>query len=241
MQKNEYKEGRNMKYKVVFLDIDNTLLDFDKAEIHAFRKTMEDAGIGYNDNIFKVYNEINDALWQALEVGKTDVATLKVKRFEQLVEVIKVDYLGSEISKLYERNLGEMAFEIEGAYEVCKALSKQCELAIITNGIAAVQKSRIEKTRFRSFIKRLFISEEIGISKPDAGIFEYALSEMNVMDKSKVLMVGDSLLSDIKGSQNAGIDSCFFNPNAIEWKKVDPSIKPTYEIKKLSELIELLS
>lgn len=229
-----------MKYKVVFLDIDNTLLDFDQAERHAFRKTMEEACISYSEEVFKIYNQINDALWAELEEGKLEVATLKVKRFEELVDTLGIDISGKALSKLYEKNLGEMVFEIEDAYETCKALSQHYELAIITNGIAAVQKSRINKARFKPFIKKLFISEEIGMSKPDAGIFEYALKEMNITDKSTVLMVGDSLLSDIKGSNNAGIDSCFFNPKGTKVNGVGIEIKPTYEIKRLSELEQLL-
>lgn len=226
-----------MGYKVIFFDVDNTLLDFDKTELYALEKTVEEVGYPYSKAVYKVYDEINNKLWDALEVGKMDVATLKVKRFEQLVEALKIDYSGKDMSKLYEKHLGEKAFEIEDAYKVCSTLSKKYRLALVTNGITQVQKHRIEKSSFKSFIERLFISEEVGISKPDAGIFEYAMKEMGIEDKREVLMVGDSPSSDIKGSMNAGIDSCFFNPKEVS---IEQSIKPTYEIKKLSELIQLL-
>ena len=229
-----------MKYKVIFLDIDNTLLDFDETEIYAFKKTMEDIGVVYNEEIFRVYNEINDNLWAALEIGQIDVTTLKVKRFEEFVQALEINYSGEKLSKLYQRHLGEIAFEIEGAYETCKTLSEKYELAIITNGIADVQRNRVAKSSFAPFIKKIFISEEIGISKPDAGIFERALKEMHITDKLQALMVGDSPSSDIRGSQNVGIDSCFFNPKGVNLAQIDSSIMPTYEIKHLRELVTLL-
>ena len=229
-----------MNYQVIFLDIDNTLLDFEQAEICAFQKTIEQIDYVYSEKVFKIYNEINNRLWQDLELGKMNVTTLKVKRFEELVHALGIDCSGEALSKLYEKHLGEGGFEIEGAYETCQALSKKYELAIITNGIANVQRSRIAQSSFASFIKKIFISEEIGISKPDAGIFEYALREMHISDKRLALMVGDSPTSDMKGSQNAGIDSCFFNPKGINLTQIDQTIRPTYEIRKLTDLIKLL-
>lgn len=229
-----------MKYKVIFFDVDNTLLDFDRTERYALEKTLKIVGYPYSEKIVQLYEKINKTLWRTLEEGKIDVLTLKAKRFEKLVELLGIDYEPRAMSHLYEEHLGEKAFEIEGAYEVCKALSKQYEIAVITNGISQVQNSRIAKSSFHPFINKLFISEEIGISKPAAAIFEYALREMGNIDESEALMVGDSLSSDMKGSQNAGMDSCFFNPKQIDRQIVEEVASPTYEIKDLRELIELL-
>lgn len=228
------KGEKSMKYKVIFFDLDNTLLDFDRSELYALEKTVEAVGYPYSEDVCKIYNFYNNRLWDALEKGEVDLATLKVQRFSELLEHLKVDYDATEMSKLYVSNLGEKAFEMQGAYEICQLLSKKYKLAIVTNGITLVQKNRLAQASFMPFISQVFISEEIGISKPNPGIFEYAIEKMEI-NKDEVLMVGDSLSSDMQGSINAGIDCCFLNPKGIEKK-----LEVTYEIKDLMGLRDLL-
>jgi len=225
-----------MKYEVIMLDVDNTLLNFDEAATYALSKTCEDVGYPYSEAFKKEYEYYNHRLWQSLEKGEIDMATLKSRRFEEMVEIHHIPATHTQMSQLYMMHLGEATFEIEGAYELCEKLSKHCKLVTMTNGISKVQRNRFERSRLGKFMSEQFISEEIGISKPDVGIFEHALKTLEIEDKRKVLMVGDSISSDMQGGLNAGIDTCFFNPNELE-----PSVKVTYNVKRLADIIPIVT
>lgn len=225
-----------MKYEVILLDVDNTLLDFDRCGRYALKKTCEDVGFTYSSELNDKYNAFNDILWRSLEKGEIDLATLKEKRFEKLIAHYQIDAEPKAMSEYFMGHLGETDFEVEGAFELCKKLSKKYTLATMTNGISAVQRGRFKKSRLGTMISHQFISEEIGYSKPDPRIFDHALKALGITDKSKILMVGDSLSSDMKGGYAAGIDTCFFNPNGLE-----ASVPVTYNIKHLLELPELLA
>lgn len=130
------------------------------------------------------------------------------------------------------------SFLYDDSIEVIESLHKNYRLSIITNGLTSVQENRIRKSVIAKYFENIIISEEISVSKPNPKIFEYALQNMNYGDKSKVLMVGDSLTSDIQGGINFGIDTCWYNPNKIV---NETKLKPTYEISALKKINELLS
>lgn len=224
-----------MKYNVILLDADNTLFDFDQAEVYALEKTCEAVNQPYNEEIKQIYEKNNRVLWGALEAGKIDMATLKIERFKGFIEDLKLDCEPKFMSDLYMKHLGEGTFEIEGAYEMCQELSKKYQLVIVTNGITTVQESRLKGSRLKPFIKGMITSEAVACSKPNPKIFDYALELINHKSKSDVLMVGDSLTSDMQGGINAEIDTCFYNP-----KGITHDLKVTYEIKHLNELVEWL-
>lgn len=231
-----------MKYSVIFMDVDNTILDFDQAEVYALKKTCEKVGHPYSEAVHKIYDESNHRLWELLELGKIDLETLKKRRFEQLIEALKIDFPPVEMSRLYMEYLGEATYEIEGAYEICEILSQKCKLIVVTNGITHVQKSRFASSRLAAFISEFIISEEVGYSKPHPEIFEVAMRQAGITDKSKVLMLGDSLTSDMTGGQSAGIDTCFYNPKGITGKGALEEVQKccTYEISDLREVLELV-
>lgn len=231
-----------MQYNVIFMDVDNTILDFDQAEIYALQKTCERVGYPYSEAVHKMYDENNHRLWELLELGKIDLETLKEKRFVQLVEALKINFSPIKMSKMYMDYLGEATYEIEGAYEICKILSQNCKLIVVTNGITHVQRSRFASSRLASFISEFIISEEVGYSKPHPEIFEAAMKKAGLTDKSKVLMLGDSLTSDMTGGQTAGIDTCFYNPrgSVAKGELAEVQKRCTYEIKDLREVLELV-
>lgn len=231
-----------MKYDVIFIDVDNTILDFNQAEVYALRKTCEKVGYPYSEMVHKMYDETNHKLWEMLEMGKIDLDTLKQRRFMELVEAFEIDYSPLEMSRLYMGYLGEATYEIEGAYEVCESLSQKCQLIVVTNGITHVQRSRFASSRLANFISEFIISEEVGYSKPHPEIFEVAMRHARVKDKNKVLMIGDSLTSDMAGGQAAGIDTCFYNPKGLSAKGNSEEVQRrcTYEIRDLREVLEIV-
>lgn len=226
-----------MKYEVVLFDIDDTLFDFKKAERHALHHTFTQFGLPHGVTEYKAsYDEINNVLWREAEEGHITTAQLRVERFKRLFALHKLDFNSDDFSAAYLRYLGEGAFLIDGAAELCGMLS-DCRLAIITNGIKEVQTSRLQLSPLRHMFEQVVISEEVGCQKPQAGIFDYAFTKLAIYDKSKALMVGDSLTSDIQGGHQYGIDTCWFNPGG---KTNTSGVQPTYEIKNLMDLKDII-
>lgn len=227
-----------MGYEVLLFDADETLFDFRKGENFAFLKCIDDFNLSEDkEACIKLYKEINTLIWQEFEKGLITSKDLKVERFRRLLKALNIEGDAEEISNTYMKYLGMSTFLFDGVEELIKDLSKDYRLVIVTNGLKEVQTNRISKSAIGKYFEAVIISDGIGIAKPDARIFEYALDSINYKDKSKVLMIGDSLTSDIKGGINAEIDTCLYNPD----KKVnDTDIKPTYEIHKLEDLKNIL-
>ena len=228
-----------MKYKTILFDADGVLFDYRKAESFAFLKTFDFFKIKENlDSIHKKYKTINAIIWREFEEKKITSTDLRVERFSRLFKVAHLKLDPAEVSKTYLTFLSGCSFLNEDAEEIVKYFYKKCELAIITNGLADVQRSRIGNSRLASFFKMLFISEEIGYPKPHKEIFEFALRKLKNKNKKDVLLVGDNLVSDIKGGNDFGIDTCWLNLNM--WNnKFD--IHPMYEINNLLELKKIIS
>ncbi|MBE6051567.1 MAG: noncanonical pyrimidine nucleotidase, YjjG family [Clostridium sp.] len=227
-----------MNYKVILFDADDTLFDFQKSEKKAFEKSMKEFCNDYDENFhFATYKEINTAIWKEFENGLITQSNLKVERFKRLGVKLNIVFDEEIFAASYMNHLGSCSYLLEGADELVKDLSKQYTLAIITNGLTKVQERRIKQSEIATFFKNIVISEELGIAKPNAEIFEHALTNLGDFKKEEVLMVGDSLNSDIRGGINANIDTCWFNPNNLENKT---NVKPTYQVANFKELRNLL-
>ncbi|AIQ67136.1 YjjG family noncanonical pyrimidine nucleotidase [Paenibacillus graminis] len=226
-----------MKYEVILFDADDTLFDYGMAESRALYNAFAHFGLPTGAGDYAAsYKEINAALWRDLEQGRTTSAVLRVERFNRLFAAHKLQLSPEAFSEAYLKFLGEGTYLIQGAVELCQELAG-CRLAIITNGIKDVQLSRIQGSPLSGTFEQIIISEETGYQKPERGIFDYAFAKLGSSDRSKVLIVGDSLTSDIQGGMNYGIDTCWFNPLG---KEGVPGIHPTYEIRELSGLLEII-
>ena len=226
------------KYKWLLFDADGTLFDYDKAEAKALQQSIEQIGYQYHRKYLAQYRQVNKQVWDEFEQGKLAQDVLKVKRFELFFEGMKIDSQPEQFSQRYLGNLAQGDDLIEGAEETLKALSTRYRLAIITNGLKEVQRSRLEKSKIRGYIEEIIISDEIGVAKPEAEIFEVAFAAMGNPRKEETLMIGDSLKTDIAGGYNYGIDTCWYNPQKQEREK---GLRVTYEISKLAELRDLLA
>lgn len=227
-----------MKYKVLIFDADETLFDFKKAEREAFKETILEFGINYDESYhFETYKVINTAIWKELEQGLITQAKLKIERFKRLSDKLQIHFDETEFANAYMKHLANGSFLFEDSTDLIESLKDKYTLVIVTNGLTAVQEKRIKLSSIAKYFKDIVISENVGISKPNPGIFEYTLKDMKNIDKSQVLMIGDSLSSDIQGGTNFGIDTCWYNPNKIENKT---NLKPTYEVSSLKEMKNLL-
>lgn len=227
-----------MKYEVIIFDADETLFDFRKSEREALKNTMLGFDIQYDEaHHLKIYSEINTAVWKEFEAGLIEQSTINAERFRRLSQQLDAGFDEGEFAKLYIKHLAAASFLYDDSPALVESLHKDYRLAIVTNGLKDVQEHRVKKSAIGKYFEDVVISEAVKVSKPDPRIFELALENMKHADKSKVLMVGDSLVTDIQGGINAGIDTCWYNPNKTLNKT---EIKPTYEISSLMELRDIL-
>ena len=224
-------------FNIVLFDVDGTLLDFDKTEMEALENTFHDLGIKFTKENVDTYIAVNVALWDLLEQGKIEKNKLKTERFKQFLDRINLNIDENIASETYIKHLSNSFFYIDGAMDICKKLKEKYRLAIVTNGIAEVQKSRAKLSGLSEIFEHSFISDEIGYAKPQVEYFNFVIDYMGIENTNKVLIVGDSLSSDMKGGNNANMKTCWYNPDG---KINDTDSICNYEIKSLYELEELL-
>lgn len=221
------------EYTHILFDADNTLLDFTKAERTALEMTFQSMGIVLPYNIYKLYVDINHRTWQEYEAGRIESTDIPVIRFREFLQAANLDLEISLISRIYQNLLGEQTFLMPYAEEICEYWSKKASISIITNGFKETQEKRIRASKIWPYIKHLIISEDLGISKPDTAFFTKTFEILGRPNPRDVLVVGDSLSSDIKGAMNAGLDCCWYNPKGLE---LSGQYTVNYEIDKLEQL-----
>jgi 2-haloacid dehalogenase len=226
-----------IRYPWLLFDLDDTLLDFRAAEAHALEQALRDAGLSCDPAWLDVYREVNAAAWRALEDGRTTPERLRVERFEALFARLGLGLDPAVFSAGYLQHLGTQAQLVDGARSMLDAALPGRRLAIITNGLAEVQRPRLAASVIAHRISALVISEEVGVAKPDPAIFEIALDRMGRPDRRDVLMVGDSLSSDVAGGITADIDTVWFNPAGLPGRH---GLEPTHQVGALSELLVVL-
>ncbi len=223
-----------MKYHAVLFDADGTLFDFHRAESYALEEAFRELGLDFSPEYRESYERINREVWRLFELGEISSVDLRVLRFERFLEKIGADIDPEKMSSSYLSWLARAEFLLDGAQELVEALAGKVKLAIVTNGLKDVQRGRFGRSPIRRHFDSIVISEEVGVQKPDPAIFVHALDRLEHEDKGSVLMVGDSLTSDIQGGVNFGIDTCWFNPGGIE---LPESPTPSYVIERLEELL----
>lgn len=222
-------------YKILLFDSDDTLLDFKKAEHDALCSAMTECGLEFTEELCKVYSEANKVYWKAFENGEIEKQEIYVGRFELFLKNAGIAYSAAELATRYEELLKKQFCKIEGAEQTCKALKDRYEMHIVSNGNVLVQLPRLDGSGLRPYFKEVFVSERVGFQKPQREFFDFVFAYLGNPNKSEVLIIGDSISSDILGGINAGIDTCLFGT-----AKNSGDIKPTYTVKNHNELRKLL-
>ena len=173
----------------VLFDLDNTLLDFNKAEKMAVERTLREMGVTPDERMLKRYSELNLAQWHLLEQGKITRSQVKVQRYVNLFREYHIEGDPAEAAKVYEAYLAIGHYYVEGAEELLKHLSEKYRLYMVTNGTFSVQKGRIKSAGMRPYFKDIFISEEIGYDKPGKAYFDYCFSRISNSERTPLLLV----------------------------------------------------
>ena len=221
----------------VFLDLDDTILDFHMAEALALTDTLQVLGIEPTEERLALYSRINAAQWRRLEAGELTRPDVLTTRFDLFFDEIGVQRSSLDAQRAYEARLSKGHYFIDGALEMLEALSGDYALYLVSNGNLRVQEGRLKSAQIARFFHAVFISEQIGADKPNPLFFDRCFAQIPGFRRERAIIVGDSLTSDIRGGINAGIRTCWFNPHG---KTADPEIPADYEIRSLKELKPLL-
>ena len=224
-------------FEYLFLDLDDTILDFHKAEHLAIGKVMQHFGVEPTEEQRARYSQINKWHWHQLELKNMTRDEVLEGRFAVFFEELGIQVDRYAVARLYEEYLSQGHWFMPGAEEAVETLSKKYRLFLASDGTASVQKGRMTSANLYRFFEISFVSQEIGHNKPSKEYFEAAFARIPGFDKSKCLMVGDSLTSDIQGGINAGLKTCWVNPTHAPHPT---DIVPDYEIEYLHQLVALL-
>lgn len=224
-------------YKFLIFDLDDTILDFKKAESLAIREFFKSLNVLDIETYYKKYVQINENLWRMLEREEITREYLTNTRFEKTFKYFKKDVDGKKMAQEYKNFIGKYGISLDGADEFLEKIKDDFEMYIATNGLFEIQKNRLKNSSVKKYFKNIFISEKIGFLKPKLEFFKYIEKNIKDFKKEKAVMIGDNLFSDIYGANNFGIDTIWFNKKNLKKEK---NIKATYAVKSYDELLKIL-
>ena len=223
--------------KIVLLDLDNTIIDFNECARHSIMNIFDELGFPYTEKVFETFICENVKIWKRLEKGEITKADLRANRWNIILGKLGIEYDGTIIEEKFENGVAQGAYAVEGAYELLNYLYPKYELYIVSNGFRFVQESRLKIGDFRKYFKDIFLSEDIGVQKPAKEFFDYCFEKLQQPDKKDVILIGDSLSADIIGGLNYDIDCIWFNKNNEE---PPDNISPTFVVTKLKDIEKIL-
>jgi YjjG family noncanonical pyrimidine nucleotidase len=198
--------------------------------------TLEQYGYPATEESRGIYYRVNRPLWDAFERGEITLDDIFAQRFQRFMEVVGGKHDPIAINRFYVNQLKQHVRVFPGAEEFCRSLFPFCTLAIVTNGGALVQRARLEQSMLLPYFREVFISGEIGYQKPRKEYFDHVCRELSVQDRSRAVIFGDSLTSDMQGGINAGIDTMWFNPKKLPRGEV----VPTWEVSDYATAASLI-
>lgn len=225
--------------KVILWDIDGTLLNFEKAERYAIRKCFSLFGLGEcTDEMLAEYSQINRKYWEKLERGELSKPEVLKGRFLEFFALErpafeKTDAFNGE----YQQQLGEAVFFQDDGYELVKRLKVHVKQYAVTNGTYTAQKKKLEKSGLGELLDGVFISDKVGAEKPSGEFFDAVRAQIGHYEGNEIMIVGDSLTSDIQGGNNAGILCCWYNPQGAG---NDKGLRVDYDIADLRQVEEII-
>ena len=219
--------------KAILLDVDNTLLDFDACALWSMREAAKEMNIELPEHIFSVFQPINNSLWRSMECGEITVETLYRVRWNRIFDAVGIKADGICFEKLFAADLAASAIPVEGALDLVRELATRYILCAASNGPYEQQRVRLEKAEMLASFSHLFISEDIGCSKPSKEFFAYCLQALAPIPPEEILMIGDSLTADIAGARQCGIRTCWYVPKA----ELPESGQADYVVRTLDEVL----
>ena len=228
-----------MEYSHLLFDFDNTLVDFNYCAYKGLKDTFNKYDIEWTESNYKLYKQINHTVWTDFEKGLITTEDIRQKRFTLFLESLHISNIdGYEMNAYYLEQIVAHPKTLDTTVEALDILQNKYSLGIVTNGLKEVQRRRLTKHRLDKYFSHIFVSDEIDLAKPDPRYFNYVFERIAETDKSKVLVIGDNIKSDIGGAQSFGFHGCWFNPDE---KENSTDISPMFTISQLTDLVKLIS
>ena len=223
----------------ILWDVDGTLLNFEAAEKAAIRALFQEFGFGVcTDEMLKRYSQINKIYWERLERKEVTRQEVLEGRFLDFFAEEGLDVSAApEFNECYQTSLGDTIVFYDDSYEIVKSLRGKVKQYVVSNGTITAQTKKLRVSGLGELMDGIFLSEQLGVEKPDVHFFEQVFAQTGLTDKTQIMIVGDSLSSDILGGNNAGIITCWYNPEHKQSKK---SVRIDYEITDLHEIYNLI-
>ena len=227
-----------MKYPYLLFDADDTLFDFSQASARAFSIMCQANNIPDTPDVYQLYHQINEVLWRAFDQGEVSKEFVTLERYIRFLNALELDRDPQQCNRDYLTALGQGVYPLPHAEEVCCTLAARGHyLYIVTNAVASVQRSRLRGSVFSQLFLDAFISEEAGASKPSKAYFDYVHTRVPEITPENTLVIGDSLATDIRGANNAGLPCCWVN-TARKPRPAD--LRIDYEIHDLRALLTVV-
>lgn len=222
--------------KNVFLDVDDTLLDFKAGQKEAFFQACDELGYKVNEEIYELYDGINIFYWEKFERGEIAKHALLTARFDMLFEKTGINGDSRDMENAYRKYLKDKAIWIDGAEDGLKYLANKYNVYVLTNGESVTQKNRVKISGIENYVKDIFVSEAVGYPKPQKEYYDYCFLKSGAK-AAETIAIGDSLTSDILGGKNAGTKTLWFNFRGLS---PNEKVKPDYEVRTWKEIKEIL-
>lgn len=222
--------------KAIFVDIDNTLLDFDKCAHLSMKRSFEDFGIPFEDHMFDTFERVNLSIWRSLENGHITKDQLFKIRWSTVLAALDINFDGIEMEKQFKQYINTVALTIDYAKEILEYLSAKYKVYATSNATYEQQISRLKNADFDKYFSGYFISEQVGFEKPSKEFFDGCFKEIP-FSVDEVVLIGDSPTADIRGGAKYGLDTIWFDHRG---ETLPEGVNPTYTIKHLEEIENIL-
>lgn len=226
-----------MNYQTLLFDVDDTLLDFHAAEDQALRRLFASQNLSLTPKMKADYQQLNKGLWERFEQGEISREEVTNSRFGLFFSKYQKVVDSPKMEQQYRQVLNQGHQLLGNSYQIVADLAQKADLYIVTNGVSATQYQRLTESKLLPFFKDVFVSEDTGYQKPMKEYFDYVFKRIPDFKKEAAVIIGDSLTSDIKGGQGAGISTIWLNPAG---KPTQPPIEPTYQISRLDQIFSIL-
>lgn len=220
--------------KAVFIDIDDTILDWHLCSHQAASYASQKLNIQLTDNFFDILDDVNQSLWDRYDKKEIDFETIKAIRFKTIFEKANIKADPILFEQAFREGVRDSTIEVIGARDLLEYLYSKYYIFAASNSNLYQQLRRLSRSNLLDYFNDLFISEDIGYRKPSKEFFLECIRRSH-FDVDEIIVIGDSLTTDIEGAHNSNLKSIWYNP-----KRKEVNHNATYMVYDLNDIKKIL-